>query len=86
MTIEEWNQLRPGDYIQRIGCLSVRFKIHALTPDEDWSDNDQAVLTHQLWLNPLLSPEDPLFPDIGLYDPGECDRFERASAKIVPMT
>jgi hypothetical protein len=81
MTIEEWNQLRPGDYIQHIGKSDYRYKVHALCADESWSDNDEDkndVLTHQIWIDPLLPPDDPYYPDICLYDPGECDRFERA--------
>jgi hypothetical protein len=81
MTIEEWNQLRAGDLIQLKGT-DTRYKVHALANDtldveQDALGNDILIRSRNLWIDPLLPPEDPYYPDITLYEPGEADRFDR---------
>jgi hypothetical protein len=89
MTIEEWNQLQPGDYIRSIRSPDLIYKVTALEPDEEWPDkecgdkddngNELITIAHQIWtIDPLVLPGNPNYPDICDYDPGECDRFERA--------
>jgi hypothetical protein len=73
MTIEEWNQLKPGDFIQDIKDPSIRYMVHTLGEDENWADtgSDEVIISHQIWIDPLLPPDDPYYPDITPYDPGE---------------
>jgi hypothetical protein len=82
MTIEEWNRLRPGDFIQHPGT-ETRYKVHAL--GEDVVDVEQdargrgiilLTISRELWIDPLLSPDDPFYPDITKYEPGEAGGFE----------
>jgi hypothetical protein len=85
MTIEQWNQLQPGDYICHIKDPTLIYRIHALTSDEEWQDEDERgrgiiTISHQIWIDPLLPHDDPYYPDICPYDPGECDRFLPVSA------
>jgi hypothetical protein len=81
MTIEEWNQLRPGDFIQHPGT-DTRYKVHALGKDtvdveKDATENDIIIIrSRNLWIDPLLSPDDPYYPDITEYEPGDADDFE----------
>jgi hypothetical protein len=79
MTIAQWNQLRPGDYIRYIGNPEDLCKVHALGPDQDWSDTDTRnlpnhvpLISHQIWT-------DLHYPDITPYNPDECEDFERAA-------
>lgn len=79
MNIEQWNQLRTGDMIQIKG---VPHKVHTLGKDtfdveQDGLGNDIRIRSHNLWLDPLLPPDDPWFPDITLYEPGEAYLFDR---------
>ena len=81
MTIEEWNQHSPGDFIQIQGT-DVRYKVHALSEEtvdieKDSMGNDIIIMSRNLWIDPLLDPEDPFWPDITIYEPGESDRFDR---------
>jgi hypothetical protein len=91
MTIEEWNQLRPGDLIQHKKDPSIRYMVHALGEEIDLSDDltdPRPMMSRNLWIDPLLPPDDPFYPDITEYEPGDCDHFERGELKgeLKPMT
>jgi len=52
MTIEEWNQLSPGDFIQIQGT-DVRYKVHALSEEtvdieKDSMGNDIIIMSRNL--------------------------------------
>ena len=84
MTIEEWNQLLPGDLIQEVKEPSIRYMIHALGEDWDCSDDladPRSIMTRTLWVDPLLDPSDPCYPDFTEYEPGDAERFERVELK-----
>ena len=60
----------------------ARYKVHALGKDtsdieKDNAGNDTLVRSRELLIDPLLSPDDPFYPDIDVYEPGEAERFER---------
>jgi hypothetical protein len=82
MTIKEWNQLQPGDLIQIEGT-KLRYLVNALGEriiDVIGKDSMGIVtlsISRNLWLDPLLSPEDRLWPDISIYEPGDAKLFNR---------
>ena len=82
MNIEEWNRLRPGDLIRFKGtdeCCLVN-ALGERTIDEIGKDSMGILMlsiSRNLWLDPLLSPEDPFWPDISIYEPGDAKQFDR---------
>jgi hypothetical protein len=80
MTIEQWNQLRPGDFIQRPNTLT-RYKVHALGEETVDIEKDAGgiitlIISHTLLIDPLLNSDDPYYPDITEYESGEADGFK----------
>jgi hypothetical protein len=73
-------RIRPGDLIQIAGT-DIRHKVHSLgdnTVDvEQEAGKDIVIRSRNLWIDPLLPPTDPYYPDITLYEPGEAERFDR---------
>lgn len=62
-------------------------QIHALGKEFDLADDltdPLPMMSRNLWVDPLLSPDDPYYPDITEFEPGDADWFERIELKGVP--
>jgi hypothetical protein len=84
MTIEEWNEVKPGDLIQHVKDPSIRYQIHALGSEVDLSDDltePRPMMARNLWVDPLLDPSDPYYPDICEFEPGDAKRLELVELK-----
>src|SRR6516225_9124975 len=87
MTIQEWNALRPGDLIRYIEHPDIRYRVHALGEEVDLSKdltNPLPMMSRDLWIDRLLSRDDPLYPDYSIYEPGDAKDFELDSVLAFP--
>jgi hypothetical protein len=77
MTIDEWNQLHPGDWFALNESADVRYRVYKLDQIENWGDTGttEQVYSRSLWAHFLGDCEDR--GCLIQCEPGEANYYRR---------